>query len=541
MRVFAFRGWGLKHAKLLVLATIALTSIGLTEVSAVNVGFVEVDGTHFELNGQPHYYVGASFFNAMNLGAELGTRAQLDAAFAGLQTLGIKNVRIWASSEGPGGSDKLTPALQPTAGSYDDSLFQGLDYALKSANDHDLRLIMVLNNSWDWSGGMNQYVDWSPTTDKNLTNWSWGQGAYHDQFYTDNNCQQTYRAFIDTVVNRANTQRGGLLYKDDPTIFSWELANEPRAHIAGDNVLSGWINSTADYIKSLDANHMVATGSEGFLNKGSGEWWENGETGVDFVDSHLSDNIDYATVHIWPFNWSWYPEARSTDAIETMEDTYDLCTQFLQEHLESADNDLHKPLVLEEFGLLRDGDHDGDGSEGPGTPTTERDELFGRYFDMLYASALAGGPGAGSNFWTYNGDPPQEDNGMYSVWDPDDTSTLLVISGAAAQMNSISGPIPGDFNADNIVNRDDLAIFLGAFETPDPGAPDMDGDNDCDRDDLAIWLGTFGDEAPTGMLDGVAQGLQPMPFVAQEIPEPGTLLLFVAMAFGLSVGRRLKR
>jgi hypothetical protein len=130
---------------------------------------------------------------------------------------------------------------------------------------------------------------------------------------------------------------------------------------------------------------------------------------------------------------------------------------------------------------------------------------------------------------------------MYSIWDPDDASTLLVISDAAADMNSIPGPIPGDFNADNIVNRDDLAIFLGAFETPDPGAPDMDGDNDCDRDDLAIWLGTFGDEAPTGMLDGAAQGLQPMPFVAQEIPEPGTLLLFVATAFGLSVGRRLKR
>ncbi|KPJ53087.1 MAG: hypothetical protein AMS16_05625, partial [Planctomycetes bacterium DG_58] len=44
--------------------------------------------------------------------------------------------------------------------------------------------------------------------------------------------------------------------------------------------------------------------------------------------------------------------------------------------------------------------------------------------------------------------------------------------------------LPGDFNADNIVDRDDLAIFLGAFETEDPGAPDMDGDNDCDRDDL---------------------------------------------------------
>ncbi|KPJ56735.1 MAG: hypothetical protein AMS16_01920, partial [Planctomycetes bacterium DG_58] len=243
---------------------------------------MEANGTHFELNGQPYYYVGASFFNAMNLGADPGTRAQLDAVFDGLQTLGVTNVRIWASSEGPGGSDKLTPTLQSTAGSYDEDLFGGLDYALKSANDHDLRCIMTLTNSWDWSGGMNQYVDWSPTTDKTKTNLDWGQGdlhegqgAYHDQFYTDDNCLQTYRAFVGTVVNRANTQRGGLLYKDDPTIFAWELANEPRAHAAGQTVLSNWIDGTADYIKSLDGNHMVTTGSEGFFNKpGSTKWWE---------------------------------------------------------------------------------------------------------------------------------------------------------------------------------------------------------------------------------------------------------------------------
>ncbi|HUW55951.1 MAG TPA: hypothetical protein VMZ92_04900 [Planctomycetota bacterium] len=428
----------MRYAKLLILAVLALTSIGAAELSATNVGFVDASGTHFELDGQPYYYVGASYYNAMNLGAEVSTRNDLDAAFAGLQALGIRNVRIWASSEGAGGADQLTPTLQPTAGSYSETMFQGLDYALKSANDHNLRCVMVLNNSWDWSGGMNQYVDWSPTTDKTKTNWSWGQGAYHDQFYTDNNCQETYQAFIDTIVNRSNTQNGGLAYKDDPTIFSWELANEPRAHIAGETVLSNWIDATAAYIKSLDSNHMVTTGSEGFLNTGGTQWWEDGSTGVNFVADHLSDNIDYTTVHIWPFNWSWYPEASGD--IDNMAEMYDRCTTFLAEHLTSAQNDLGKPLVLEEFGLLRDDDHDGDGSEPPGSPTTERDTLFERYYDMLYASAAAGGPGAGSNFWTYSGDPPQEDNGLNSVWDPDDVSTLLVISDAAADMNSIPEP-----------------------------------------------------------------------------------------------------
>ena len=51
-----------------------------------------------------------------------------------------------------------------------------------------------------------------------------------------------------------------------------------------------------------------------------------------------------------------------------------------------------------------------------------------------------------------------------------------------------------DFDGDRDVDRDDLAVFLGAFETPEPGAPDIDRDGDCDRDGLAIYLGAFGNQ-----------------------------------------------
>jgi len=33
---------------------------------------------------------------------------------------------------------------------------------------------------------------------------------------------------MQTVLTRKNTV-SGILYKDDPTIFSWELMNEPRS------------------------------------------------------------------------------------------------------------------------------------------------------------------------------------------------------------------------------------------------------------------------------------------------------------------------
>ena len=31
-------------------------------------------------------------------------------------------------------------------------------------------------------------------------------------------------------------------------------------------------------------------------------------------------------------------------------------------------------------------------------------------------------------------------------------------------------------------------------QSPDPGPTDLDDDSDCDRDDLAIFLGAFGSE-----------------------------------------------
>ncbi|HUU43142.1 MAG TPA: PEP-CTERM sorting domain-containing protein, partial [Planctomycetota bacterium] len=168
-------------------------------------------------------------------------------------------------------------------------------------------------------------------------------------------------------------------------------------------------------------------------------WWENSsDTGVDFVAQHQPDNVDFATTHIWPWNWYWYPE-RTADPGDNMTDMYARCTQFLQDHIDAA-RGLGKPLVLEEFGLLRDGDHDnatdGDGSEGPGTPVLERNTLFEMYYDMLFADADNGGPSAGSNFWTYNGDPPQEPESMYSVY-PGDGTTLTIISEHAADMRTL--------------------------------------------------------------------------------------------------------
>ena len=225
---------------------------------------------------------------------------------------------------------------------------------------------------------------------------------------------------IEAIVNRTNPYTG-LKYRDDPAIFSWELANEPRRYP------NEWIDETAAYIKSLDPNHLVTTGSEGTPP------WE----GQSFRETHNGPDIDYATIHIWPQNWGWYDPSNPSSYPAAEAGARD----YFRDHVAEAAM-LGKPLVLEEFGLARDWEplHD---IYDPGSPTTYRDRFYVAMFEEVYASASSGGSAAGDNLWVWAGqarpgddwvgDPPHETPGWYSVYDTD-ASTLAVISAHAEQM-----------------------------------------------------------------------------------------------------------
>ena len=105
---------------------------------------------------------------------------------------------------------------------------------------------------------------------------------------------------------------------------------------------------------------------------------------------------------------------------------------------------------MEEFGIPRDLE-----KYKPGTPTTARDRYYKKIFEVVYDSAAAGAPIAGTNFWAwagtarnnhddsvwrigdpYFGDPPQEPQGLNSIYDTD-LSTLEIIKLHSGQMKSL--------------------------------------------------------------------------------------------------------
>jgi mannan endo-1,4-beta-mannosidase len=389
-------------------------------------GFVVVRNGHFLLDGRPYYFVGTNFWQGMNLAVDGpgGNRAMLLKELDRLKMLGITNLRVMASSEGPDTEPyRMLPALQTSPGVYDESVLDGLDYLLDQMGKRGLKAVMVLNNYWYWSGGMAQYVAWRDDTGIPYPgDWNTFM-TYSARFYYCQECQGWYRDHIRMLVNRVNPY-SGKAYRDDPAIFSWELGNEPR------NYPLNWVYDSAAYIKSLDSNHMVTTGSEGALPDGS----------QNFLSTHSSPDIDYATIHIWPQNWGWYsPENPGS---------FNTALAYAHLYFSNAERDckiMMKPLVLEEFGLARDylplrNIFD------PGSPTTFRDRFYREMFGQVYASMAAGGPAAGDNFWAWAGearpgyawvgDPPHETPGWYSVYDIDET-TLEVIQAHVQQVRSL--------------------------------------------------------------------------------------------------------
>ncbi len=404
------------------LAVAACLVVILTTGCASN-PFVSVDSGRFVYQGRPHLFAGVNFWQAVYLGSPppLGDPARLRSELDHLQRIGVSNIRILAAFEGPDSQPYRTkPAMMTAPGVYNAAVLDGLDRLIAELSRRDMHAVVALTNFWEWSGGMAQYVSWHEGSDipYPATN-DWRDFCdYAKRFYTCVECQVWFRDHITAIIERVNpyTHRA---YRDEPAIFAWELANEPRYYP------QAWIDDTARFIKSLDPNHLVTTGSEG-------------EIGGDFNATHDSDCIDYTTVHVWPQNWGWFDPLEP----ETYEEAEATALGYVRKH-EVAARELRKPLVIEEFGLARDR-HPLNDCYDPQSPTTLRDRFFAAMFTCVVESAASGGPTAGSNIWVwsgaarpggvYIGDPPHETPGWYSVYEGD-AQTLKAITKHSADLS----------------------------------------------------------------------------------------------------------
>jgi mannan endo-1,4-beta-mannosidase len=427
---------------------IVLSACSVFRGSGQQDDFIRVRGTQFFLHGHPYYFSGTNVWYGCYAGSagSTGERPRLLRELDVLKAYGITNIRVLAASEQSAIRRSVRPAIQIAPGVVDDTLLDGLDFLLAEMGRRGMHAVLYLGNYWEWSGGMSQYNVWTggKTVDPEDTTQGWG--AFMDfsaTFYTNPRAIELNRDYIRLIVTRRNSVTG-IRYIDDPTIMSWQLANEPRPGRDGEpgrknlQAFYRWIDTTARFIHSLDPNHLVNAGSEGLVGVLQSEEY--------FKEAFRPPALDYLTLHLWPLNWGWFNPQKWR---ETLPATETKAIAYIHRHLALA-RELGKPIVMDEFGLGRDG-----GAILPGTPTRARDEYYRLLYSVIEDSARGGAPIGGSNFWawggegraqhldgmwepgdTYAGDPPQEPQGRNSIF-VSDTSTLRIIERNAYRMRAL--------------------------------------------------------------------------------------------------------
>ncbi len=408
------------------------TTAGKTEAPAsTSDGLLKVEPTDtpsgvFLHQGKPFCFSGTN-----NYYLTYKDKPMVDDVFVQAKAMGLKVMRTWAYID-RGSIDESVPSIDKNewepAGTKQGVYFQywdtatksvaynegaekndglvRLDYALAKAAENDVKLVLVLTNNWKEFGGMNQYLKWFGLN-------------YHHEFYTDAKAKQAYKSYAAHLINRVNTITK-VAYKDDPTIFAWELANEPRCRNYGKfdriqdcnaDVITAWVKEVSEHIKSLDPNHMVAVGDEGFFNRrGQSSEQYNGKDGVDHEAFLAMKSIDYGTFHL-------YPEAWSTGA--------KWGNQWIIDHVAAAQK-AGKPTVLEEYGMAVKRD------DKTGKVTGGLDRRRTAYVN--WNNLMLKGGGNASMFWLLVGiDPNNKDTGHYQDYDhlsvynlPDDESAKLL-------------------------------------------------------------------------------------------------------------------
>ncbi|KAL4907678.1 hypothetical protein BDW74DRAFT_189123 [Aspergillus multicolor] len=246
--------------------------------------FATTSGVSFVIDGEAGYFPGS---NSYWIGF-LTNNDDVDTVFSHMSSSGLRILRIWGFNDVntvPTDGSVYFQVHQngtSTVNTGEDGL-QRLDYVVKSAELHGIKLIINFVNYWDDYGGMNAYVQ------------AYG-GSDNSEWYENEEMQSAYQTYIKAVVSR---------YIDSPAIFAWELANEPRCQGCDTSVLHNWIQKTSAYIKSLDGKHMVCIGDEGFgLDTSSdGSYpFQYGEGG-DFAAALSIDTIDFGTFHLYPDSW----------------------------------------------------------------------------------------------------------------------------------------------------------------------------------------------------------------------------------------------
>jgi hypothetical protein len=240
--------------------------------------FVARTGTHLTLDGKPFRFGGANieWLGVSDYGPasprppRYPTHAEVDAALTTAKRLGARVVR----SQTLGDSVGCAACLEPTLHAFNATAFQHVDYAIAAARARRLKLIATIVGDDAAAGGSGcVYLSWRgyQVPDCSL--------VHMDPFFTDPQLIADVEEHVAALLNHVNVYTH-VAYKNDPTILGWDLLN-------GGGSPPGWTKTIADYVRSIDAHHLI-------LSDASNAGLKNVDACVSFIYPHWKQGMDFA-------------------------------------------------------------------------------------------------------------------------------------------------------------------------------------------------------------------------------------------------------
>ncbi|KDQ60829.1 glycoside hydrolase family 5 protein [Jaapia argillacea MUCL 33604] len=256
-----------------------------TRVKRDNSQFVTTANGQFQVQGRDFKFVGT---NAYWL-SSLQNDQDIANTFANISALGIKVVRTWFFNDVdtiPTDGSNWFQLINNSGGTINTGPngLQRLDKIVQLAEAAGIYILPVLTNNWNprptEDGTPARRA--APGSDNNnnfprnyLSNDYGGMDVYvrqlgdkthHDIFYSTDALVTAFKNYITAVVSR---------YVNSPAILGWEIANDPRCFstlsasgLCTPQTITQWHSTIAEHILSVDPNHLVASGSQGFYCAG---------------------------------------------------------------------------------------------------------------------------------------------------------------------------------------------------------------------------------------------------------------------------------
>ncbi|RVW62608.1 Mannan endo-1,4-beta-mannosidase 5 [Vitis vinifera] len=326
-------------------------------------GFVQTRNTQFILNGSPFFFNGFNSYWMMNVAADPSQRSKVSDVFSQAAAARLSVCRTWAFNDGG------TQALQISPGVYDERVFQGLDFVISEAKKNGVRLILSLSNNYKDFGGRPQYVNWARNAGAPVNS--------DDDFYANEVVKGYYK-----------------------------------------NHVKGWIQEMASFVKSIDSNHLLTVGMEGFYGDSMPEKKAINpgyQVGTDFISNHLIKEIDFSTIHAYPDIWLSGKDDSSQMAF---------MLRWMTSHLTDSETIINKPMVFSEFGKS---------SKDPGYSLSARDSFLNAVYTNIYNFARSGGIGGGL-VWQLMAEGMQSYDDGYEIVLSQNPSTSSVITQQSNKM-----------------------------------------------------------------------------------------------------------